>query len=85
LEAVRAVAGGTAEAAVLLPPEKVSAVLEVAQQGHLMPQKSTYFIPKLRSGLVLAPLDEPVPRTWQEKVEALGGAGKAEFRRMPLN
>lgn len=81
LEAVHAVVAGKEQVAILLPPEQVSAVLEVAQQGHLMPQKSTYFIPKLRSGLVLSPLDEPLPVPWQQRVE---GPGKADFRRPHL-
>jgi uncharacterized protein (DUF1015 family) len=79
--AVRAVDQGQAELAVLLPPEPVSAVLDVAQQGDLMPQKATYFVPKLRSGLVLSPLDEPPPVPWRELA---GEGGPADFRRLPL-
>jgi uncharacterized protein (DUF1015 family) len=65
-EAVLAVRSGTCQLAVLPPPEPVHAVLEVAEQGHVMPQKATYFVPKLRSGVVLGPLDEPRPRPWME-------------------
>ncbi len=75
--AVHDVAAGSCQFAVLLPPEPVGAVLDVAQQGQLMPQKATYFLPKLRSGLVLSPLDEPLPRAWRELA---GDGGKAEFR-----
>jgi hypothetical protein len=52
-------------------------VLEVAEQGHVMPQKATYFVPKLRSGIVLGPLDEPRPQTWLEQA---GDGGKPETR-----
>jgi uncharacterized protein (DUF1015 family) len=64
--AIEKVARGEAAAAVLVAPESVASVLEVAQEGHKMPQKATYFVPKLRSGLVMGPLDEPVPRRWSE-------------------
>ncbi|HET6399008.1 MAG TPA: hypothetical protein VFH47_05590, partial [Candidatus Thermoplasmatota archaeon] len=62
--AVQRVAAGGAAASILIAPESVEAVLEVAQEGHKMPQKATYFVPKLRSGVVLSPLDEPLPRRW---------------------
>lgn len=81
LDVVEAVASGPAQVALLPSPEPVSAVLEVAQQGHVMPQKATYFVPKLRSGLVLGPLDEALPLTWQEQA---GDAGPAQWRNLPL-
>ena len=34
---------------------------EVAEAGEVMPQKSTFFYPKLASGLVLNPLDPAEP------------------------
>ncbi|MHB8633995.1 MAG: DUF1015 family protein [Thermoplasmatota archaeon] len=68
---------GRFQAAVMLPPEEVSTVLEVAQEGHLMPAKATYFIPKVRSGVVLGPLDEKPPVGW---VERAGGPGKPDVR-----
>jgi uncharacterized protein (DUF1015 family) len=49
------VAGGKAGAGVMLNPTKVQDVMEVADAGEVMPQKSTYFIPKVPSGLVLLP------------------------------
>jgi uncharacterized protein (DUF1015 family) len=79
--AVGSVRSGASDLALLLPPESAESVLEVASQGHVMPQKATYFTPKLRSGLVLSPLDEPRPRTW---AETAGGPGKPEFRMPPL-
>jgi uncharacterized protein (DUF1015 family) len=51
-EAVRAVDEGEAEVAVLMRPTRIEDVFEVAQRGETMPQKSTYFYPKLVSGLL---------------------------------
>ena len=47
---------GGAVVAVLLNPTKVEQVFAVADAGDVMPPKSTYFIPKVPSGLVLRPL-----------------------------
>jgi uncharacterized protein (DUF1015 family) len=49
-----AVRSGSAAAAVLVNPTKIEQVLAVADAGDVMPQKSTYFAPKVPSGLVLA-------------------------------
>ncbi len=56
-EAVAAVDSGRAEAAFLLRPPTIEQVRTVAERGETMPQKSTYFFPKLPSGLLLHPLD----------------------------
>jgi uncharacterized protein (DUF1015 family) len=56
-EARKLVAGGEARAAFILNPTSVERVWRAARQGVVMPQKSTYFYPKLLSGLVLNPLD----------------------------
>ena len=56
-EAVATVDRGEAEAAFLLRPTKIEDVWDVARRGEVMPQKSTFFYPKLTSGLVLLPLD----------------------------
>jgi len=53
--ALDAVKNGHAAASVLLNPTKVSQVVAVADAGEVMPQKSTYFVPKVPSGLVLKP------------------------------
>jgi len=45
-----------AAAAVLMNPTKVQQVFAVADAGDVMPPKSTYFVPKVPSGLVLRPL-----------------------------
>jgi uncharacterized protein (DUF1015 family) len=54
--AFAAVHSGGAAAAVLLNPTRVEEVFAVADAGEVMPPKSTYFIPKVPSGLVLRPL-----------------------------
>ena len=55
--AVAAVDGGAAEAAFLLEPVTVEQVARFAHAGETMPQKSTFFYPKLTSGLLVYPLD----------------------------
>jgi uncharacterized protein (DUF1015 family) len=55
-EAIAAVDEGDAQAAFLLRPTPIEQVFEVAQRGEVMPQKSTYFFPKLLSGLLFHPL-----------------------------
>jgi uncharacterized protein (DUF1015 family) len=56
-EAVATVDAGRAEGAFLLRPTRIEDVFSVARAGGVMPQKSTYFFPKLTSGLLLYPLD----------------------------
>jgi uncharacterized protein (DUF1015 family) len=56
-EAVGAVDSGRAQAAFLLRPPTIDQVRAVAERGETMPQKSTYFFPKLTSGLLFHPLD----------------------------
>jgi uncharacterized protein (DUF1015 family) len=57
-EAARAVSAGEATAAFLVRPPTVGEVEAVALSGGRMPPKSTYFHPKLTSGLLFAPFDE---------------------------
>lgn len=52
-----AVAGGTADAALLLRPVPVAAIGTWAAAGRRMPPKSTYFWPKPRTGMVFRSLD----------------------------
>jgi uncharacterized protein (DUF1015 family) len=54
-DAVAAVDRGEAEAAFLLQPVTVEQVARFAHAGETMPQKSTFFYPKLTSGLLLHP------------------------------
>ncbi len=56
-DAVRAVDEGEAVVAVLMRPTRIEDVFEIAARGETMPQKSTYFYPKLVSGLLLHPLE----------------------------
>jgi uncharacterized protein (DUF1015 family) len=56
-EAVRAVEEGRASAAVLLRPVPVHQIRAVAHGGQRMPPKTTFFYPKLRTGLVFRELD----------------------------
>jgi uncharacterized protein (DUF1015 family) len=44
------------QAAFLLNPTRVEQLQAVADAGEVMPQKSTYFFPKLASGLILNPI-----------------------------
>lgn len=56
-EAAKKVQDGEYAAAFLLRPTKVEQVRDCCNAGDKMPQKSTYFYPKLITGLVLRPLD----------------------------
>jgi len=47
---------GSYDAAFVLRPTPVDDVREVAGEGEIMPPKSTYFFPKLLSGIVFNPL-----------------------------
>jgi uncharacterized protein (DUF1015 family) len=55
-DAIAAVDRGEAEAAFLLRPTRIEDVWAVARRGDVMPQKSTFFYPKLTSGLLLLPV-----------------------------
>jgi uncharacterized protein (DUF1015 family) len=55
--AVAKVDAGAAVAALLVNPVPVADVFRTALRGKRMPEKSTYFYPKLRSGLVMRSLD----------------------------
>ncbi|HEY5822688.1 MAG TPA: DUF1015 domain-containing protein [Propionibacteriaceae bacterium] len=57
-EALAAVAEGRAAAAVLIRPVSVTEIERTAREGLLMPPKSTFFTPKLKTGFVLRPLDD---------------------------
>ena len=57
-DAIRAVASGEAKAAILVRPTRLEQLADVAGAGDVMPQKSTYFYPKLLTGLVFFPLED---------------------------
>lgn len=52
-EALSEVRCGNAQCTFILNPTRVSEISEVATNGEKMPQKSTYFYPKLITGLVM--------------------------------
>jgi uncharacterized protein (DUF1015 family) len=56
-DALAALEGSAYDVAFLLRPTPVEQVREVAGSGETMPPKSTYFFPKLLSGMVFNPLD----------------------------
>jgi uncharacterized protein (DUF1015 family) len=56
--AEEAVRGGRADAALLVRAPTLEQVEKVALAGERLPEKTTYFFPKLTSGLVFSPLDE---------------------------
>jgi uncharacterized protein (DUF1015 family) len=60
--AAQAVRAGDAVAAYLLPPTTPERIQRVVEHGGRLPQKSTYFWPKPRTGMVLMPLYPPGPR-----------------------
>ena len=52
------VARGEAAAAILVRPTPLDQLAAVAGAGDVMPQKSTYFYPKLLTGMVFNPLED---------------------------
>ena len=56
-EAASAVQSGEGQAAFFLNPTRVYQVRDVSLAGETMPSKSTFFYPKLLSGLVINPLN----------------------------
>jgi uncharacterized protein (DUF1015 family) len=55
-EAAALVGDGSYDVAFLLRPTPVDQVREVAAAGETMPPKSTFFFPKLLTGIVFNPL-----------------------------
>ena len=55
-EAERRVRDGEAAVAYLLEPTRIDDVFAHARRGEVLPQKTTYFFPKLISGLLFHPL-----------------------------
>lgn len=56
VEVIHALNNEKANAAILIKPVSVKEIQRTAHEGLLMPPKSTFFTPKLRTGLVLRPL-----------------------------
>ena len=59
--AVQRVRNGEFDIAIFLRPTSLKEMIEVSKKGLKMPQKSTYFYPKLLSGLVFHHLNDGVP------------------------
>ena len=57
-ELERRVNSGEFAAAFSMFPTRMDDVMAVADAGHVMPPKSTWFEPKLRSGMVVHVFDE---------------------------
>jgi uncharacterized protein (DUF1015 family) len=60
-EALARVQRGDVQAAFFMNPTKVEQVLAACEAGFVLPQKSTYFLPKLATGLVMYRLDGAAP------------------------
>jgi uncharacterized protein (DUF1015 family) len=56
VQALATVQAGSAQVAILLNPTRPEQVRDVAETGGRMPQKSTFFYPKLITGLVINPV-----------------------------
>jgi uncharacterized protein (DUF1015 family) len=69
-DALARVRSGEARAAILVRPTRLDQLAEVANAGDVMPQKSTYFYPKLLTGMAFHPLGglEEHPPISQEDV-----------------
>ena len=55
-EVLRKVTNGIATSAILIRPVSLEEIRRTADTGELMPPKSTFFTPKLRTGMVMRPL-----------------------------
>ncbi len=61
-EAIARVAAGRAQAAFFMNATKIDQILAVCEAGFVLPQKSTYFQPKLATGVVMYRLAGLAPR-----------------------
>lgn len=57
-EVLESVGSGAAAAAILIRPVSVAEIERTAREEALMPPKSTFFTPKLKTGLVVRPLSD---------------------------
>ena len=57
LQAISEVNNGTYQIALFLNPTHMSQVYRMASLGHKMPQKSTFFYPKLPTGLIMRQIE----------------------------
>lgn len=72
-EAICVVDNGEANCCFILNPTRVDEIGDVAAAGEKMPQKSTYFYPKLKTGLVMNKLDRVVEKApkGEEEIEKM--------------
>ncbi len=61
---------GEADLAISMYPTSIEELVAVADEGSLMPPKSTWFEPKLRSGLLVHDFSEDVPAEATRKASA---------------
>jgi uncharacterized protein (DUF1015 family) len=61
-EALARVERRESQAAFLMNPTTIEQVLSACEAGFVLPQKSTYFEPKLATGMVMYRLDGPAPQ-----------------------
>jgi uncharacterized protein (DUF1015 family) len=59
-DALAAVESGESELAIVMRPVTVEQIGEWAGAGRLMPPKTTFFVPKPRTGMVVRLLEDPV-------------------------
>jgi uncharacterized protein (DUF1015 family) len=54
---------GTIQAAFFLNPVSIAEFRDVSLSGHVLPQKATFFYPKIGTGLIIFPVagDDRVP------------------------
>jgi uncharacterized protein (DUF1015 family) len=57
-KALQSIDSGAYDVAFILNPTRIEQVQEVARKGLVMPRKSTYFYPKVKSGLVMRTLEQ---------------------------
>jgi uncharacterized protein (DUF1015 family) len=57
-EARERILSGDVEAGYFMAPTPVERIRDVAAAGEVMPPKSTFFFPKVLTGLLFHPLDE---------------------------
>jgi len=63
-DAVESTRSGEYDAAFLINPTRMDQVESVARSGLIMPHKSTYFYPKVGSGMVIQPLESSERVPW---------------------
>lgn len=56
-EVLNKIVTGQAQSAILIRPVSIEEIRRTANTGELMPPKSTFFTPKLRTGMVIRPLN----------------------------